>query len=222
MKVVDLPGFGGVAQSEDEHHDIMAQLIVTIYEADILLYCAKVWDEIENTDVEILRLFRMVFGKRLFQHCILVNTFANTIPDPKEIKEKGEGIARDFLVALKKAGIPNIDVEANPGEEYKGIPIIPAGFKEDDENPSNWRQNLLHEIIMKARDNDPYPLRVNGYANAMLKKQLHLTWLMDKTESILSRDPDMGSTMRLECANTKQKVKEKQEEKEKQRKKNNE
>ena len=79
LNVIDLPGFGGIAQTDDERHDIMAQLIVTVNEADILLYCANVWGGIGNTDVEILRLFRMVFGKRLFQHCILVNTFANTI-----------------------------------------------------------------------------------------------------------------------------------------------
>ena len=36
---------------------------------------------------------------------------------------------------------------------------------------------------------------------------------MDRIESILSRDTDMGSTLRLECAYTKQKVKEKLEEK---------
>ena len=51
LKVIDLPGLGGMTQSDDERHDIMAQLIVTINEADILLYCANVWCEIDDIDI---------------------------------------------------------------------------------------------------------------------------------------------------------------------------
>ncbi len=76
----------------------------------------------------------MVFGKDLFQHCILVNTFSNYIPE-KETKERAKGFAANFQGALRKAGIPDIKVQAqstNPVEEYKGILGIPAGFKKDD------------------------------------------------------------------------------------------
>ncbi len=129
MKVVDIPGLG--VQPDSERHDIMAQLIAkTNKEADILLYCASmnIGCQIDDTDEKILTLLRMVFGKALFKHCILVNTFANFIPEEK-IKGRAEEFATNFQGALKRAGIPDIEVKAiqsNPSEAYKGILGIPG------------------------------------------------------------------------------------------------
>ncbi len=123
LKVVDVPGFR--VQSEGERQDIMAQIIVkTNKEADILLYCASmnIGCQIDDIDIEIIRSLRMVFGKDLFQHCILVNTFANCIPEA-EIKDRAEGFADNFLVALKKASIPNIEVRAIQPEQDEGYKI---------------------------------------------------------------------------------------------------
>ncbi len=42
LRVVDIPGLGVQGQSDDERHDIMADIIAkTNKEADILLYCAS-------------------------------------------------------------------------------------------------------------------------------------------------------------------------------------
>ncbi len=222
LKVVDVPGLGVEAQSDAERHDIMAQLIAkTNEEADILLYCASmnIGCQIDDIDIEILRLLRMVFGKVLFQHCILVITFANKIDTEAAIKGRAEGIAKHFLGALKQAGIPGIEVKAiqsNQDEGYKGILSIPAGFEEDDPNLPQWKQTLQEEIIKKVRDDDDaYPLKIKGYKKAMLMKYLRITGIMDIMESVLSRDEEVGSTMHLDRANTKQKVKEKLKEKEK-------
>ncbi len=62
-------------------------------------------------------------------------------------------------------------------------------------------------------DNDNrYLLKIRGYKKAMLMKYLHITWTMDRMEAILSRDEEVGSTRRLERANTKQQVKRKRKE----------
>ncbi len=218
LKVVDIPGLGVQGQSDDERHDIMAQLIAkTNKEADILLYCVSMCPgcQIDRTDIEILRLLRMVFGKDLFKHCILINTFANYIPEA-EIKERAEGFADNFQGALRQAGIPDIEVKAiqsNQDEAYKDILGIPAGFKEDDPILPQWRLILLKEIMKKVQDDNPYPLKIKGYKKAMLMKYLHITGTMDKMEAKKLKD-GVGSTMHLDRANTKQKVKEKLKEKE--------
>ncbi len=215
LKVVDVPGLGIEAQSEDERHDIMAQLIAkTNKEADILLYCASmnIGCQIDKTDIEILRLLRMVFGKDLFQHCILVNTFANTMHTEKKIEGRAEGIAEHFKGALKKGGIPGIQVRAIQhchDEAYKGIIGIPAGLEEDDPILPNWRSTLLQEMVKKVDDTyKPYPMKVKGFKKAMLMKYLHITGLMDIMEEKKLKDAK-GPTMRLERANTKQEVKKK-------------
>ena len=221
LKVVDIPGLGIEAQSDSERHDIMAQIIAkTNKEADILLYCASMNQgcQIDDTDVEILRLLRMVFGKDLFQHCILVNTFANTMRTEEKIEGRAEGIAEHFKGALKKGGIPGIQVRAIQhchDEAYKGILNIPAGCKEDDLILPNWRSTLLQEMVKKVGDHTytPYPMKIKGYKEAMLMKYLHLTGIMDRMEEKKLKD-GVGPTMRLERANTKKEVKEKLKEKE--------
>ncbi len=108
LKAIDIPGLGVEGQSDSDRHDIMAQIIAkTNKEADILLYCASmnVGCQIDDTDEKILKLLRMVFGKALFQHCILVNTFANNMLTEENIEGRAEGIAKHFQGALKKAGI---------------------------------------------------------------------------------------------------------------------
>ncbi len=221
LKVVDIPGLGVEAQSGDERHDIMAQLIAkTNKEADILLYCASmnIGCMIDDTDVGILRLLRMVYGKVLFQHCILVNTFANNMRTEENIEGRAEGIAKHFRGALKKASIPGIKVRAIQqchDEAYKGILGIPAGLEEDDPILPNWRYILLQEMVKKVDDDmhTPYPMKVKGFKKAMLMEYLNLTGLMDRMEAKKLKD-GAGSTMRLERANTKQQVKEKLKEKE--------
>ncbi len=222
LKAVDVPGLGIEGQSKDERHDIMAQLIAkTNKEADILLYCASmnIGCQIDDIDIGILRLLRMVFGKDLFQHCILVNTFDNNMYTEENIKGRAEGTACNFQVALRRAGIPDIEVKAiqsNQDEGYKGILGIPAGFKEDHPILPNWRSTLLQEMIKKVCENRyiPYPLQVKDNQKAMLIKYLHLSGIMDRMEARLSTDEEVGSTMYLESANTKQKVLEKLKEKE--------
>ncbi len=215
LKVVDIPGLGVEGQSDSDRHDIMAQLIAkTNKEADILLYCASMNTGclIDKTDIAMLRLLRMVFGKDLFQHCILVNTFANKI-HTERIEGRAEGIAIHFQGALKEASILDIEVRAiqsNQDERYKGILGIPAGLEEDDPILPNWRSTLLQEMVKKVRDDmyTPYPMKVKGYKKAMLMKYLHITGIMDRMEAKKLKDAK-GPTMHLERANTKQKVKEK-------------
>ncbi len=222
LKVVDIPGLGVEGQSDDERHDIMAQLIAkTNKEADILLYCASMnyGCQIGDTDIGILRLLRMVFGKDLFQHCILVNTFANVMGTEEAIKVRAEGFAKRFQGALRQASIPDIEVKAiqsNQDDEYKGILGIPAGFKEDDPILPNWRSTLLQEMVKKVDDDTytSYPMKIKGYKKAMLMKYLHITGTMDRMEAKKLKD-GVGSTKHLERANTKQQVKEKLKKKEK-------
>ncbi len=191
LKVVDVPGLGVQGQSDGKRRDIMAQLIAkTNKEADILLYCAAMLPgcQIDDTDIGILKLLQMEFGKDLFKHCILVNTFTNIIRTEAAIKQRAEGIAKHFQGALKRAGIPDIEVKAIQSKQvegYKGILSIPAGFKEDD---PNWRSTLLREMIKKVCENRYIPYR------------------LDRNESRLSTDEEVGPTMYPESANTKQKV----------------
>ena len=218
MKVVDIPGLGVQGQSDDDCHDIMAQLIAkTNKEADILLYCASmnIGCQIDDIDIEILRLLRMVFGKDLFQHCILVNTFANVIHTEAAIKERAEGFADNFQGALRQAGIPDIEVKAiqfNQDEGYKGILGIPAGLEENDPILPNWRSTLLQEMAKKVGDDTytPYPMKIKGFKKATLMKYLHITGIMEAKKL----KDGVGPTMHLERANTKQKVKEKLKKKE--------
>ncbi len=222
LKVVDVPGLGIQQQSDDRRHDIMADIIAkTNKEADILLYCVSmnIGCQIDDTDVAILTLLRMVFGKDLFQHCILVYTFANNLKG-NEIKERTEGSADNFQGALRKAGIPDIKVlqarSTDPVEDYKGILGIPAGCERD--NPQtlrNWRHTLLQEMVKKVdAPYTSYEMNVKGYKKAMLMKYLHITGIMDRMEEKKLKD-GVGPTMHLERANTKQKVKEKLKKKEK-------
>ncbi len=147
---------------------------------------------IDDTDIGILILLRMVFGKDLFQHCILVNTFANVIHTEAAIKERAEGFADNFQGALRQAGIPDIEIKAiqsNQDEAYKGILCIPAGMEEDDANLPNWRSTLLQETIKKVCENRyiPYPLQVKDNQKTMLMKFLNFTGIMDRNEARSSR-----------------------------------
>ena len=215
MTVVDVPGLGIGAQSDDDRHDIMAQLIAkTNKEADILLYCASVslGCQIDDTDVGILTLLRMVFEKDLFKHCILVNTFANFIPEAA-FKERAEGTAINFRDALRKAGIPDIGVRAihsNQDKGYKGILGIPAGFQADEPLLPEWIPALQQEMVEKVRENKykPYPFKVNGYMKAMFMKFLNYKGYMDTRESKKRKD-DVGPTLYTESARTKMSVKKK-------------
>ncbi len=208
LKVVDTPGLGIVSGGNGERHNTMAQLTIKTGEkGDVLLYCVciNIGCSIDSTDIEILRLLRWVFGKGLFQHCILVFTMANIraqLHNGVEMEGRMQTCAVHFHKALQKAGIPDIQVttiQSNRDDKYKGILAIPAGSDEDDE----WKGPLIWEVVRKCNPSATRSLlKIKGYKKAVLMKHLSLTGIMDKCEEYI-KDPDVGSTMHLERANTK-------------------
>ncbi len=80
MKIIDTPRLGIVSETDVGRHKTMAQLTVNTGEqGDVLLYCVcvNIGCSIDSTDIGTLTLLRMVFGRSLFKHCILVFTMAN-------------------------------------------------------------------------------------------------------------------------------------------------
>ncbi len=144
---------------------------------------------IDDTDIGILKSFRMVFGKELFRHCILVNTFANlVIADPGNregtVNEAVLDYATDFYDALKEAGIPDIKVQPIhlATDEFEGILSIPAGIKKGDTVPfpHEWEKVLFKKIIKMSDSRAVLPLlKIKGLKKATVMKYLGITFLQD-------------------------------------------
>ncbi len=218
LKVVDMPGLGIASQSQVQRNTIMAELTVeTDKKADLLLYCVCMNPgcSIDDTDIEILRLLRWVFGRNLFQHCILVFTMANKIAldhGEEAVSDLAQGFATQFQEALGLAGIPDIGVKAiqfNDDDSYKGMLGISVGLKDDDPIPPdrNWKDTLLVEVLKKCNPAvTPSLLQIKGYKKAWLLKRLNITGILDESEEY-TRKGNIGPTMHQKRAETKMEVK---------------
>ena len=192
LKIIDTPGLGSARQAKEKLEKTMAELTtLTDKKADLFLYCASMNQgcQIDDTDIGILKSFRMVFGKILFRHCILVNTFANQViaadPGNREgtVNEAVHDYATDFCDALKEAGIPNIPVQPIHlvTDTFEGILSIPAGNKDDRVPfPLEWEKKLLNEILKKCDPEVVLPLlKIKGLKKATVLKYLGITYLQD-------------------------------------------
>ena len=123
-----------------------------------------------------------------------------------EMKRKMQEFALQFHNALQKAGIPDIQVSTQMGDDHNSIMAIPAGLKEDAE----WKDSLFWEVIRKCNPRSTRSLlKIKGYKRAVLVKHLRLAGIMDKCEEYV-KDPDVGSTKRFERAKAKIEVKNEQ------------
>ncbi len=177
----------------------------------MLLYCASMCPgcHIDNTDIGILRLLRMVFGKDLFQHCILVNTFANYIPEEK-IKGRAEGIAKRFRGALRQAGIPDIEVKAIQSNQDKDIKVYSAyqlAWRKTTQRAEDQLFNKKLSIRFARMNISPTHLK-SKYKTAVMVMCFNIS-TVGMVEKIQSIKEEVGPAMYEKCVVTKRKVRKK-------------
>ncbi len=145
----------------------------------------------------------MVFGKDLFKHCILVNTFANYIPEAA-IKERAEGTARHFQGALKGAGIPDIEVKAiQSNQDIKVYSAYQLAWRKTTQRTEDQLFNKKLSIRFARMNISPTYLK-SKYKTAVMMMCFNIS-TVGMVEKIQSIKEEVGPAMYKKCVVTKRK-----------------
>ena len=156
IEVIETPGLGALDSYiiKNMIYDLSKQT-----RPDILLYCASLMptSRFDATDVEIIQSFTNTYGSEIWEHTILVLTFANTrkYKSEDEYKQLIEYCAETFQKVLHLANVKNVQVQSifskNGGTRVDTVvPAIPVGelsLEEDLIYGQNWSDLLLQEIL---------------------------------------------------------------------------
>lgn len=144
--MVDIPGLDGIDQNG-------AEVVAKVKEAtggnvDLLLYCVGIQTgtRINAGDRFIIQQLTTAFGRKVWEHTVLVFTFANKVAAEKLDRKMtdGEKTFKDLLrIELKKFGFDDkID------EMVTNIVSAPACLDPSGElNGIQWRESLLLECL---------------------------------------------------------------------------
>lgn len=177
VSIIDTPGFESWDLSSKDEAEALAALSVQFEgKADILLYCINVSSRFDAKEEYIVKKLTKAFGKKIWQHAILVLTHADRILE-EESEKKLESLVEDFTKEFHKVlAKADVDVCVSPVWESSevningGIVGIPVGNRDC---PENWKCLLLKEVIKKC-DIDAIPaiLKIQGIAPLWVARAL--------------------------------------------------
>ncbi len=159
VTVYDTPGF------EDDSGDTekyKADIENNCSDVDLLLYCISVEESyfMSRGDRKTLKELKHVFGPSVWNHCVVVLTFANTIVLRNETKYRSKLNAKNKVKTEYEAAIGRWKEEVNGvlieclGEELsQNIAVVPAGSASCFSilnDKTYWLSELYHIVIELA------------------------------------------------------------------------
>ena len=132
---------------------------------DLLFYVASLNNRLEKSDENIIKLLTNEFKPKVWEHAIMVLSFANQFcRQPIYIKYTNECTEVFQEYVCKQAGCEDMVVKCiRSMDEHDGeqdsiiIPAVPTGQFEND-IPKNWKSHLLIEVFRKSGNKNFIPL----------------------------------------------------------------
>ena len=159
FRIIDTPGLGGKDKEIKKNLKEISRF--TEGRVDLLVFCVPVGpgSKFEDTNPEIMKCLTDVFGKKLWQHCILVFTFSNLawdyIKENENAVEEYKAHINAFADKFKKV-LQALDVQDQVTTIFKQLELnpdtivaIPAGLKSEDPLPgisSNWEDEVFDQM----------------------------------------------------------------------------
>ena len=186
VRIIDTPGLA--ATDVNELKSIAALQDMSGGKADMLLYCISILpnSKIDQRDQIIIKILSRVFGKNIWEHAVLVFTFANVVTmlaETEDIPELVKEYADKFQSVLQSI-CPSFSVisifsccQNQVKRPSSMIVALPAGLVPDKElvEGGYWDESIYMEALKKC-DHDVIP--------AFLKVREPSPWMIRKAVAI--------------------------------------
>ena len=183
VRIIDTPGLA--ATDVDEPKSLAALQVVTGGKADMLLYCISLLPDsiIDNDDQAIIKNLTLVFGKGIWEHAILVFTFANLVKmmPGKDIPQLVQAYAEKFQSVLQNV-CPSFSVvsiflcdQDQPQRPPTTIIALPAGLDPAEKlvEGMRWDESIYLEVLKKCSPKAiPAFLKARGPTPWIIRKAL--------------------------------------------------
>lgn len=153
LTVCSAPGFSELFTDDESYIKVIND---ASRDVDLLLYCVsmeKPKARMDDYDVRTLRYLKRTLNEEVWQHCIVVLTFASAEVTRLEQK-KASGIETKFLDKVKMWEDRVKSILTDAGINPTDIPIVPAGVKSRPSLLSRsadiWFSILWHTVYDKA------------------------------------------------------------------------
>ncbi len=166
ITVWDSPGLQDGTKNEEKYLDDMKRQCKSY---DLVLYCTKMIDtRLGEDDHEAMKKLTKAFGESVWEHAVVVTTFANYIPTTtRKDRERYTAKYELFKKTLPEKLKGTLKISAEVAE---AVPVMPAGYVDPEDpdsrqlpNCRDWLSALWYVAILRMKE---------GAQPAMLKASM--------------------------------------------------
>lgn len=135
----DTPGLADGTGNETDYLEKIKQNVITF---DVFIYCTEMnTRRFRNDDIKTVQGLTEAFGSQLWEHAVVVLTFANEVQPPPSHEDANPQEFFDERVRLFKKKIQDVVLKVGvPGEAVINVPFVAAGDISEPRLPGidNW------------------------------------------------------------------------------------